>query len=132
MAHRVQFYNIEQITESFSRYRGDHIFDKKSFKNEFIKHFNPKLWSALGNEVFQAPEIEDMIKANRSSLEKRGKLPKWDFTNKELKQTKEVHKWAMTEIKGRKVRAKEVKIKIKGKTLTRYRDSFGRFTSNPS
>jgi hypothetical protein len=128
MTKRVAEYDIEQIMYSFQRYRSDHIFDKDSFKQQFEKHFNPELAKKVGEKVFEKREIQRTIKDNRESLEARGKLPKWDYSNKELREAKRIPtEWGIGYIKGRRVRVREVTIKIKGKERKRLIDSFGRF-----
>ena len=132
MAIRTHTYDIDQIMYSFMRYRQDHFFDKESAKNEFEKHFNPALAGKMFNDVWERKEVQTRLKDNRERLERSGKLTPQKFTNKELKEVKQIRTWALVEMKGRKVRATPMKIKIKGKEIIRYRDSYGRFTSNPN
>lgn len=124
-------FEMDQIMYSFMRYRKDHFYDKNSFMEQMNNHFNPELTKLVGNELFEKREIQRTLKENRESLESRGKLPKWEYTNKELKEAKDIRKWHIVTIKGRKVRAHQVSVKIKGREEIRYRDSYGRFTSNP-
>ena len=131
MATRAAYYDIEQIMYSFMRYRGDHIYDKTSFQDQFDKHFNSKLREKVGNQVFERKELQTKLAGNREMLESKGKLPKWEHTNKELQEAKKIRKWRMGVEKGRKVRTHAVRITWRGKSVRRYRDSFGRFTSRP-
>lgn len=127
MASRTNIYDVEQILFSMQRYRSEHYFDKDSFKEQFSKHFNPELWDSVGEKVFERREVQQTLKENRQMLEERGKLPKFEYSNQELKQVKKITSWEMGTIKGRHVRVKEVTIKIKNKEFVRFRDSFGRF-----
>jgi hypothetical protein len=132
MSTRNTYYDIEQITYSFNRYRQDHIFDKDSYKQQFIKHFNENLYKKMGEKVWEQQTIQQAVERNRTALEERGKLPEWKYSNKELKEATHIREWKMAELKGRKVRVHQIKIKIKGKERMRWRDSYGRFTSNPT
>ena len=130
MASRNNHYDVDQIMYSFMRYRSEHFYDMDSFRAEFIKHFNPQLFNKVGGDVFDRREIQSTLKDNRKMLEDKGKLPKFTYTNAELKDVKEIPAWDMGTIKGRHVRVKRVKIKIKNKERFVFRDSYGRFASH--
>jgi hypothetical protein len=131
MASRAAYYDVDQIMYSFLRYRGDHIYDKTSFQDQFDKHFNTKLRHKVGDQLWDKRELQTRLKGNREMLEKSGKLPKWERSAKELEGLKKIRKWRIGLEKGRKVRTHATRITWRGKSVRRYRDAYGRFTSRP-
>ena len=124
---RTRTYDWNQIAESFLRYRGSRIYDEESLETELEKHFSPELARKTTENIKDKTNIKSRIKINRQELSEKGKLPKPRLSNK-IRTKKE---WRTTRIKGHSTKAFKVFITIKGKKKARYRDSFGRFTSNP-
>ena len=127
---RVRIYDYEQIIESFSRYRGKKFYDKESLQTQLEKHFNPELASKVIGDVAENKRIKAIMQENRETLDRTGKLPKTSPENAIIK--KERRNWVNVKVRDHWTKAYQVRIKVKGKEEIRYRDTYGRFTSNPT
>ena len=132
---RVRIYDYEQIIESFSRYRGKKFYDKESLQTQLEKHFNPELAKKVIDDVAESKRIKSIMSDNREMLDRTGRLPKTSPESVIVK--KEQRNWENVQVRGHWTKAYAVKVTIKtkkGKTYqeVRYRDTYGRFTGNPS
>jgi len=127
---RVRIYDYEQIIESFSRYRGKKFYDKESLQTQLEKHFNPELAKKVIDDVAESKRIKSIMSDNRETLDRTGRLPKTSPESAIVK--KEQRNWENVQVRGHWTKAYRVIVQVKGKPETRYRDTYGRFTSNPN
>jgi len=132
---RIRIYDYEQIIESFSRYRGKKFYDKESLQLQLEKHFNPELAKKVIDDVAESKRIKSIMSDNREMLDRTGRLPKTTPESAIIK--KEQRNWENVQVRGHWTKAYAVKVTIKtkkGKVYQeiRYRDTYGRFTSNPN
>jgi len=131
---RIRIYDYEQIIESFSRYRGKKFYDKESLQTQLEKHFNPELAKKVIEDVAESKKIKTMMQETRESLDRTGHLLKTSPESAIVR--KEQRNWENVQVRGHWTKAYAVKVTIKtkkGKVYQeiRYRDTYGRFTSNP-
>jgi len=124
-------YDYSQMAESFLRFRGSRFYDQDSFTEELEKHFSPELVKKASTEMWANTQVQNQLKVNRKELKDSGKLPKGDIPRKRV-DILEKKRWRTTRIKGHSTKAYRTTVTINKRKVTRYRDSFGRFTSSPS
>lgn len=128
-------YDYSQMAESFLRYRGTRFYDQDSFIEEMEKHLPSELVNKASDKLWNQKSVQKQLNINRKELKGSGKLPKGTISHKRIEQL-EKKRWRTTKVKGHSTKAYKTKVTItlrnKKKLIqNRYRDSYGRFTSNP-